>query len=501
MTTNDLGRRQRGDLDGRLQPAHRPEHIVIAAGDEVAASRAGQHLLWMLTNLLARQVDEVASIAFEFNGEPMVLDGISPLVPTGLELRPALHRGAVGINSALAANGSSPSLRIQVGLGPTAPAQLLPTLYTSASSWRGHIGTEAAPWACADGNPVGPYAAACLAAAEVFKIARKVHPEFGSTPRRLWYDAWHMTVGDQMADGPALPAGAVGLPAVLAGVGAVGNAFLQTLYAVPGLRADIIAVDHDPEGIDVTNLNRYTLFCLDDLDQPKASRAALKLKGSGLTIIPRDLLWQQWRAGYPDELRDLVVSCVDNNAARHAIQDSLPGLILSASTVDLRAQVIAFERVPAAACLRCRNPVEEAPGSDETVVQALRAATPELRAALATERGVRPIDLEQFLDDPQAQCGLISGETLRRFGPVAGAAHWSVGFVSAMAGVLQAAEYLKRSLEPGRPALSGSANMARVQFWHPAASVNTVCHWPAAPECLCQAPAHQAAVKAHPYIP
>lgn len=500
MTTSKLGRRQRGDLDGRLQTPFQPAHIIIAAGDDVAGSRSGQHLLWMLTNLLARQVDEVVMITFEINPELMVLGGISPLLPQDLQLHLALRQGAVDINPGFTTNDSPPSLRIQVGPETALAVQPLPTFYVSATSWRGYIGTEAATWTCSDGNPVGPYVAACLAAAEVFKMSRGVQPEYGSTPQRLWYDAWHMDVSNQGEDGPALPEDATGIPAVLGGVGAVGTALLHTLYAVPGLKADIIIVDYDPEGIDVTNLNRYTLFGQSDLGQPKASRAAWKLKASGLHITPRDLLWQQWAAEYSKEARPLVMSCVDNNAARHAIQSSLPDVILSASTLDLRAQVIGFERVAATACLRCRNPVEES-HSDESVIASLRAADPVRRAALAAERGVNPDDLEQFLEDPQAHCGLISGETLQRFGPTnAAAEHWSVGFVSAMAGVLLAAEYLKRTLQTQAPALSGSANMARFQFWHPASHVNTVCHWPAAPECICQTPTYQTAITAHPYM-
>lgn len=498
MTANNLGQRQRGDLGGKLHTPHQPVHVVISAGADVACSLAGQHLLWMMTNLLARQADEVADLTFSLPPNVMALNSVSPLLPRDQLLHLALQRGAAGINPALGAPSSPPTLRLQVGPGPAAEGATACTLHVSATSWRGYIGTEAVPWTTSDGNPVGPYVAACLAAAEVFKIARSVHADAGSTPTGLWYDAWHMTGGDHIGTGPDLPHETAGVPAVLAGVGAVGSALLHTLFAIPGLTADLIAVDHDPEGIDLTNLNRYTLFAQADLAQPKASRAAQKLDGTSVHVTPRDLLWQQWTLQHPDEARELVLSCVDNNAARHAIQDAMLGVILSASTHDLRAQLIAFERRPDDACLRCRNPVE-ALSSDASVIAALRDVHPVQRATLAAERGVHPEDLEQFLQDPQAHCGLISGDTLHRFSTTTATAHWSVGFVSTMAGVLLAAAYLRRTLQPQDPGLSDHANMARFQFWHPASPVNTVCHWPPAADCLCQTAAYQAAVSTYWY--
>lgn len=501
MTTSELGNRQRGDLGGPLHPPLQPTRMTIAAEDEAASSRSGQHLLWMLTNLLARQVDEISQITFEINPDVTVLDRVSPLVADGVPLTTALKAGAAQINPLLGApQNSAPELRIQIGAPASLPGEPLHTLYVSATSWRGYIGTQQTPWTGdMDGNPVGPYVAACLAAAEVFKFVRGVQPDYGTSPGGLWYDAWHMRRGDQGEAGPSLPAVVQGLSAVVAGIGAVGSALLHTLYAVPGLHADIIAVDHDPKGIEITNLNRYTLFSQADLGRPKATQAALKLAGTGLEITPRDRLWQQWTVEQPGEARELVLSCVDNNVARHAIQSSMPGVILSASTMDLRAQVIGFERLPGAACLRCRNPPEDR-SPDETVIQTLRACDPATRASFAAEQGIRSADLEQFLEDPQAHCGLISGETLQRFSqPGAAEDHWSVGFVSAMAGVMLAAEYLKRTLRPEAPGLSGQTNMARFQFWHPESSVNAVCHWPAAADCTCTLPQFLAAVTAHPY--
>lgn len=502
MPTNELGNRQRGTLGGRLGRPVGRAGVTLAAADSVAHSRSGQHLLWMLVNLLARQADEIGQLSFDISPGVRVQRGLSPLLAETGPLTAALSAGARDINPALGVSAACDRhLRVQVGPGRPSSAGQTATLFASATSWGGYSGTDEAPWAPVDGNPVGPYVAACLTAGEVFKVLRDVQAEDGTRIRGVWYDAYRLQVVDRPPDGPALPDHVQGLSAVLAGVGAVGTALLHTLYATPGLTAHLVAVDNDFQGIEATNLNRYTLFGNADLAHLKASRADQRVSGSGLTLSPRDLSWDAWAATYPADERDLVLSCVDNNRARHAIQNALPGVILSASTLDMRAQLVAFERLPGVACLRCHNPAEADP-SDDDVISALRSHKPSERASLAAEQGVEPEVLERFLTDPPLHCGLISGETLRRFGGAgAGEQAWSVGFVSAMAGILLAAEYLKRSVGGPSPRLSSDRNMARFQFWHPGAAVNGVHHWPPAAGCLCATPEYLRAVSTHPVSP
>jgi len=90
MTANNLGQRQRGDLGGKLHTPHQPVHVVISAGVDVACSLAGQHLLWMMTNLLARQADEVADLTFSLPPNIMALNGVSPLLPRDQPLHLAI---------------------------------------------------------------------------------------------------------------------------------------------------------------------------------------------------------------------------------------------------------------------------------------------------------------------------------------------------------------------------------------------------------------------------
>jgi len=492
MTRNDLGDRQRDDLEGRLNHDRTPARVILTASRDVAATRTGQNLLWMLTNLLARQQDEVVSIEVCLPAGIPVHPGISPLLSPEGDFAELLGIGMRRINPQLGTITSGvTTVAIRVGPGSLPEADY--GLYASAAGWSGYTGTHEAAWLPADENPVGAYVATALTAGEAFKFLRSVHPEYGVMTDATWFDAHGMAVVDGPRPGPQLPQTITGVAATLAGVGAVGSAFLHLLYALPQLTATLTAIDGDQKGIELSNLNRYVLFGQDDLGKPKASRVQKMFEGSGVTITSRDLLWQDWIAAYPAELTDLVLSCVDNNKARHAIQDALPRRILSASTFELRAQLVAFERLEDEACLRCHNPLPKVKSDDE-VIAGLQAQSSEARAEAALEHQVVPEQLETYLGDPQKHCGLISGETLRKFAGQSGD-EWSVGFVSAFAGILLAAEYLKRSL--GEPAgrLEGSGNMIRFQFWVPGAAVNEVTHWPQDPKCLCSSDFYRAAIQ------
>lgn len=256
-------------------------------------------------------------------------------------------------------------------------------------------------------------------------------------------------------------------------------------------------IDNDPEGIDHTNLNRYAIFGRVHAEgrHPKASTAAKLLEGSGVDAHPVNDSWQAWRAEDAGRPLGLVISAVDRNRARHAIQDALPRLILVASTNEMRAQVNLYDVLGGGPCLRCRNrPEEEVP--DQAIIDRLRGLGPEEREAEARRVGLDPTNLEAFLKDPRRNCGLVSGSTLQKFSGGSDEVEWTVGFVSVLAGVLLAAEYLKLGLETDRTALDVSRNTFRFQFWRPdKASANKVVSTPPESGCFCGKRAFRKALK------
>ena len=144
---------------------------------------------------------------------------------------------------------------------------------------------------------------------------------------------------------------------------------------------------------------------------------------------------------------------------------------------------------------------DRASASDETIIAQVRALGPFELAHRAANLGVDANMIREFLDDPVAKCGQISGSTLRKFAAEGEEVEWSVGFVSAMAGVLLAAEYLKLAAT-ATPSLSARSNAFRFQFWRPQnAQSNRLFSIPADPKCFCENDIFRACVAQQPAIP
>lgn len=490
-TRNRVADRHRGTLGGRFTDTLLPAKVTIALSEVVARAATGQHLAWMLTNLLARQAVEIGDIALDIPAAVPVAARLGPLVPADGDLRDALLAGGRRINPGAFDEAAPFVATVAVRVGPGEPGAGDFRIFTTADGWAGYAGSEPAETIGADGNPIGAYVAACLCAGEIFKFVRGMQPAAGAFAEQLWLDAYGLTVAPVPPARVPLPESLALPPAVVAGVGAVANGFLHALYPLAA-SGDLTLLDGDPEGVADTNLNRYVLFGQPHLGMPKASTAATLFAGLPMQVRGVDDTWQGWVAGQGGRGPDLVISAVDKNGARHAIQDALPRLILGASTNAMRAQVNRYDVRDGGPCLRCRNPVE-ATLADDAAVAALRALAPEERAARA---GGDADALETYLADPQAHCGMIAGETLRRFAGVAEAAEWSVGFVSALAGVLLAVEYLKEGMGHPERMLDAGRNTFRFQFWRPESNLNRVTSTPPEASCLCQTPMFRQAIGA-----
>lgn len=504
-----MGQRHSGDLGGRLSDARVLARVTVVLDEEYAGMPVAQHLAWMLVNLLARQSHEVRDIVLRVPADVPQVTRLSPLASGTLDLSGALRRGIARIHPEVimpSANTGGPArshILVRIGPGPLAVEGLKGdrpdfALATSAVGWSGYVGQAPAEILGPERHPIGAYVAAALCAGEVFKFVRAMRPDAGAFARCLWLDAYTLRISTTVPTetASALEDPLQGIPAVLAGVGAVANGFLHTLYAVPTYAGRLTAIDYDPKGITETNLNRYVLFGHGQIGAKKASTAARLLKRKGLTLLPVDESWQEWwntwSAAHPDAVLPLVISAVDKNSARHAIQDALPQLILGASTNEMRAQVNRYDPGRGDPCLRCWNLLEPAI-PDAAIIAHLHSLDPVARAAAAMEHGISPGVLETYLADPAANCGILSGPTLQQFAAQAddddASGEWAVGFVSLLAGVLLAAEYLKVSLPSEHPGFDVEHNLFRFQFWRPeSAEANTTTYLPPERACICQSP-------------
>jgi hypothetical protein len=153
---------------------------------------------------------------------------------------------------------------------------------------------------------------------------------------------------------------------------------------------------------------------------------------------------------------------LDDNSARHAIQNLWPDLIIGGSTYGLTAKAITYDMSGDQLCLKCFNPVvERNERVRERIAEAL-AMKPDEQALFFAELNVDPVNATAYLQNPG--CGKLTEKDLDRF--AAGEPMMSVGFVSVAAGVLLAAQVL-RLVHAGRPSLTVDGSILTVNFYRP----------------------------------
>lgn len=413
----------------------------------------------MLVNLLCRLKGIVSRVSIQCpKGIPLAAR-IVPFADPNLDLRDSLIAGGSEIGSASVDADLELDYIFVIGTEHQVSGK---QIFLWSNSWCGGISPIPFPAAEPENQssiPVGPYLAACLAAGEVFKMARlKGYTPCGST----FYSLWNHAVKEMpITDGPAQVKTTLNL--ILAGVGAVGNAFLHTLWAFDGLDGKIVLTDNDEKGLDDTNLNRYVLFGAKSLGTQKATAAADLLRASPIS-------WQAFNESFEttSDSTSFVVSAVDTNAARAAIQNRYASRIFSASTMDLRAEVMRCGPPGEGACLCCRNPIS-LPKSDAELRREADILSPSELNNLAEKIHISTDEASEWIKN--GKCGTVGEALLPLLRIERDEAPFAVGFVSALAGTMLAAEVIKEHLNSNN-SLSETKQRAVFQFQKPFARTN-----------------------------
>lgn len=412
----------------------------------------------MIVNLLARLQGVVERVGI------VVPDGIPLLgrtVPFGTpegDLRTAVLQGAAEIDVVPVSIGSVGGWHMTVGPG----SGISGSLRVHGNGWIGGISPSDLFGQSDSDLPFGPYIAACLAVAEVFKAIR-MKPESRTKIVPAYYSSWEHRVCPILSDSGPLSLSDLHLDCTLAGVGAVGSAWLHTIWSLDEVSGNVVLADNDITGIDVTNLNRYVFVGKNSVGLLKASAAAHAAYASPLVWHPHD------KGVEALTVRPrLVISAVDLNTSRRAIQLLYPDRILSASTSDLRSEVMRCGPPGVGACLACFNPPETmAPDGD--IQERLRTA-PRLQKLVVDELGLNAEEVATWAH--AGNCGMTGERVLGYFRAIDSApTRFAVGFVSAMAGILLAAETIKESMSATVP-LRNDLSRAVFQFVVPASPVN-----------------------------
>jgi hypothetical protein len=228
-----------------------------------------------------------------------------------------------------------------------------------------------------------------------------------------------------------------------------------------------------------SNLNRYSLFGRSSVGLPKASEAARIAADAGLRWLPTDGPFESLTS-FPSR----IVSAVDTNRARAAIQNRHPARILSGSTLDLRGEVLRCGPPGEGACLRCYNPPESV-ASDEQLLEQLRMASETELRQVAEGAGITLDAGKEWIRS--GDCGMAGARLLpylRQSDQTGGSQpqRFAVSFVSVMTGTLLAAETVKDVLGADVPLTDTSSRLV-FQFWTPTARTNRAAPYPRDPAC------------------
>lgn len=461
MESEQISSRHEGDAGGTLAPfAHRDRVVVrVTVPDEYVTRIAVQHCLWMIVNLLVRTDGIVTEVRLRCSPSAELAGRVVPFGSSSL-LRARILAAAnlLGRVCVVLDDGSVVPHR-EIVIAPSREEGVGDVLACGSGWWGGAaLRGAAVDWSEADlldANPVGPYFAATLAVAEVYLRARHSRLLRSDDPSVYGWDCWNgQRTVRPMAHDP-LSANLDGI--ALAGVGAVGTAFMQTLWAHPSVTGTVPVVDADEEGVSTSNLNRGVVFTRDDIGRPKADVAAEVLKG--------DITWVPLSGRY--ESQDLkptiLVSCVDKNRARDSLQATYPPAILGGSTENLRAEVLLVGKPGVGACLRCYNEPERNASDVEVNSGALMNAS--IIDSLASQYGETTELVENRLRAPG--CDEITDSMLawlRANLDDDSIPRFAVGFVSVAAGVMLAAEVIRLLNAAERSSKSIST---RFQFFRP----------------------------------
>ncbi len=356
---------------------------------------------------------------------------------------------AAAINPKIELNAEPPD--IAVALGDARPVGAT-VIYAGSRGWDAYVSTETPRSVGSTTNPLGAGAAACLAAANVFRSIFDKEPRLDSD---LTLSTLHMRRG--VTRSSQTPAGLnVGDETVIAGLGAIGNAVAWALNRLaPTGTLHLV----DPQTVELSNLQRYVLT--DALDIGTAKVTAIAERCAGLTTVQHETDWAGFVADHGNRWERVIVA-LDSARDRRAVQATLPRWIANAWTQSGDLGVSEHPWTSDGACLRCLYlPDEPLPSEDKLIARALRIERPERELQLRNllhANGPPPAELldevAHNLDVPRDQLepfgqrpvrdlyvqGICGGAVLplSRLGDVPHDVHVPLAHQSAFAGVLLA---------------------------------------------------------------
>jgi molybdopterin/thiamine biosynthesis adenylyltransferase len=449
-----------------FESALKEQVIGIAFDGQAARSAEGVATLELVTSLLARLYPAVAIIT---------LDG------DAVKIAERLRQQAKSINPKISIRRTNRGVTLCVVLGRTKPAMKCPLIFSGSDGWVAMLSRLGPIGSGRSKNPFGAGAAACFAAANIFRLVFAKQLSDAPPDEEIRLSMLDYSQHGPTKNNPNLRAIDLG-DAHLVGLGAIGNGASWALSRIPGLSGKLNLVDH--EAIALSNLQRYVLPGQAEIGIPKVDFIASTFRSRSLTLIPHQKRWDEYVSTRSNWHFERVAVALDTAADRISVQGALPKWIVNAWTQEIDLGVSRHTFVDNNACLACLYlPEGKVKDEDERVAIELGLPDSKIEVRTLLHTGA-PIDdalilrIAEALAIPAEPLMQFRGQPLRTFyqdaicggivfklsnGGQPAQTTVPMSFQSALAGVMLAAELVKHA----SGSLDASTTMTRINLLRP----------------------------------
>ncbi|MER8700365.1 E2 ligase fold family C protein [Mesorhizobium sp. M1273] len=427
--------------------------VIGIAFDETACSSEGRASLDLAVRLVARLYPNICFLP-EGDEAKKLARSLS-----------ALARSINGQIDIVRPRVGAPSQCLVVGLA--SPDVACPQMFLGSDGWMAKFSTEQPVGSGNSSNMFGAGAAACIAASNLFRAIFNEQIGGATVDRSVSFSLFDYAPGSDA--NPPLEANTILDAVFLLGLGAIGNGAVWALARVPGLQGQLGIVDG--EEIDQGNLQRYVLALEKDVGGSKVKLARRHLTSQArFSLEEHPYKWQTLAGSH--SLQHVAIA-LDTASDRIAVQAALPRWTINSWTQrgDLGVSHHRFDGE--LACLACLYlPTGSVPDEDQVIAQALgledrkmdivrpmlHSGAPvnvELMHEIASRLTVPVGPLLPFVGQPLrslyqgAICGGVVFELTGGNKPVR--VEVPMAFQSAMAGIMLAAEVVKRAARRDAP--------------------------------------------------
>jgi hypothetical protein len=349
--------------------------------------------------------------------------------------------------------GQSPEVRLVFG-NPRFGESQGRVMSANCHDWRVYIGGDIEADPNESWNPVLALVTACYAAAHCTQVL------LGSAvEQERWKPFSILDFEDGRVEFDWSKSWELG-EAHLAGVGAIGSAFLYSLAAHGCAVGKLVLVDHDR--VETSNLGRYTFFDATDEGVYKTIAAKARLGKFGLPIWVETVekrFEQYFNEAYSADNGfrvERLISAPDKRATRRVFQKTLPRTMWDASTGPSQVSLHSNSFDAAYACAECIYPeTPEEHAHERHVAETLNVEV----ARIQSGDPITQVDAQRIVERyPECEKEQLIGKAfdsvfreLCSAGEIRtarGVVHAPFSFVSGLAGVLLYFELVKSSL-PG----------------------------------------------------